>query len=115
MMPSIFGENLFDDFFGRDFNLFPVLAGHDLMTGPNMLLMDEPSMGLSPLLVKEIFSIIEELHKSGITILLVEQNAKMALAVSDRAYVLETGTISMEGPAAALAADDRVRKAYLGA
>lgn len=90
-------------------------TGRALMTGPNMLLMDEPSMGLSPLLVKEIFSIIEELHKSGITILLVEQNAKMALAVSDRAYVLETGTISMEGPAAALAADDRVRKAYLGA
>ena len=77
--------------------------------------MDEPSMGLSPLLVKEIFSIIQELHKSGITILLVEQNAKMALAVSDRAYVLETGTISMEGPSAELAADDRVRKAYLGA
>lgn len=90
-------------------------TGRALMTGPNMLLMDEPSMGLSPLLVKEIFSIIEELHKSGITILLVEQNAKMALAISDRAYVLETGTISMEGPAAALAADDRVRKAYLGA
>ena len=79
-------------------------TGRALMTGPNMLLMDEPSMGLSPLLVKEIFSIIEELHKSGITILLVEQNAKMALAVSDRAYVLETGTISMEGPAAALEA-----------
>ena len=90
-------------------------TGRALMTGPNMLLMDEPSMGLSPLLVKEIFSIIEELHKSGITILLVEQNAKMALAISDRAYVLETGTISMECPAAALAADDRVRKAYLGA
>ena len=90
-------------------------TGRALMTGPKMLLMDEPSMGLSPLLVKEIFSIIEELHKSDITILLVEQNAKMALAVSDRAYVLETGTISMEGPAATLAADDRVRKAYLGA
>ena len=86
-----------------------------LMTDPKIVLMDEPSMGLSPLLVKEIFSIIQELHKSGITILLVEQNAKMAMAVSDRAYVLETGTISMEGPAAELAADDRVRKAYLGA
>lgn len=90
-------------------------TGRALMTDPKIVLMDEPSMGLSPLLVKEIFSIIRELHKSGITILLVEQNAKMALAVSDRAYVLETGTISMEGPAAELAADDRVRKAYLGA
>ena len=86
-----------------------------LMTDPRIVLMDEPSMGLSPLLVKEIFSIIQQLHESGITILLVEQNAKMALAVSDRAYVLETGTISMEGPAAELAADDRVRRAYLGA
>ena len=89
--------------------------GRALMTDPKIVLMDEPSMGLSPILVKEIFAIIEELHKSGITILLVEQNAKMALAVSDRAYVLETGVISMEGPAAQLAADDRVRKAYLGA
>ena len=68
-------------------------TGRALMTDPKIVLMDEPSMGLSPLLVKEIFSIIQELHKSGITILLVEQNAKMALAVSDRAYVLETGTI----------------------
>ena len=90
-------------------------TGRALMTDHKIVLMDEPSMGLSPLLVKEIFSIIQELHKSGITILLVEQNAKMALAVSDRAYVLETRTISMEGPAAELAADDRVRKAYLGA
>ena len=90
-------------------------TGRALMTDPKIVLMDEPSMGLSPLLVKEIFAIIEELHKSGITILLVEQNAKMALAVSDRAYVLETGNISMEGRAADLAADDRVRKAYLGA
>ena len=90
-------------------------TGRALMTDPKIVLMDEPSMGLSPLLVKEIFAIIQELHESGITILLVEQNAKMALAVSDRAYVLETGTISMEGPAAELAADDRVRKAYLGA
>ena len=90
-------------------------TGRALMTDPRIVLMDEPSMGLSPLLVKEIFSIIQQLHESGITILLVEQNAKMALAVSDRAYVLETGTISMEGPAAEQAADDRVRKAYLGA
>ena len=90
-------------------------TGRALMTDPKIVLMDEPSMGLSPLLVKEIFSIIEELHKSGITILLVEQNAKMALAVADRAYVLETGSISMSGKAAELAEDDRVRKAYLGA
>ena len=85
------------------------------MTDPRIVLMDEPSMGLSPILVKEIFSIIQSLHESGITILLVEQNAKMALAVSDRAYVLETGTIVMEGKASALAEDDRVRRAYLGA
>ncbi|MCI7137202.1 MAG: ABC transporter ATP-binding protein [Candidatus Limivicinus sp.] len=90
-------------------------TGRALMTNPKIVLMDEPSMGLSPLLVKEIFSIIQELHESGITILLVEQNAKMALAVSDRAYVLETGCISMSGKASALAEDDRVRKAYLGA
>ena len=90
-------------------------TGRALMTNPRIVLMDEPSMGLSPLLVKEIFAIIEELHKSGITILLVEQDAKMTLAVSDRAYVLETGTISMEGAASELAEDDRVRKAYLGA
>lgn len=90
-------------------------TGRALMTDPKIVLMDEPSMGLSPILVKEIFSIIQTLHKSGITILLVEQNAKMALAVSDRAYVLETGTIAMEGSASTLASDDRVRKAYLGA
>ena len=89
--------------------------GRALMSNPKLLMLDEPSMGLSPLLVKEIFAMIQELHKSGITILLVEQNAKMALAVSDRAYVLETGTISMEGAASDLAEDDRVRKAYLGA
>ena len=90
-------------------------TGRALMTDPSILRMDEPSMGLSPLLVKEIFSSIQTLHDSGITILLVEQNAKMALVVSDRAYVLETGKISMSGPASELANDDRVRKAYLGA
>ena len=89
--------------------------GRALMTDPRIVLMDEPSMGLSPLLVKEIFSIIQQLHDSGITILLVEQNAKMALAISDRAYVLETGCIAMSGKASELAEDDRVRKAYLGA
>ena len=90
-------------------------TGRALMTDPKILLMDEPSMGLSPILVNEIFTIIEQLHNSGITILLVEQNAKKALAVADRAYVLETGKISMSGSAKELAEDDRVRKAYLGA
>ena len=90
-------------------------TGRALMTDPKILLMDEPSMGLSPILVNEIFTIIEQLHNSGITILLVEQNAKKALAVADRAYVLETGKISMQGSAKELAEDDRVRKAYLGA
>jgi branched-chain amino acid transport system ATP-binding protein len=90
-------------------------TGRALMTNPTMLLMDEPSMGLSPILVGEIFSIITQLHKAGITILLVEQNAKMALGVADRAYVLETGIIKMSGPADELANDERIKKAYLGA
>ena len=85
------------------------------MTNPKIMRMDEPSMGLSPILVNEIFSIIEQLHASGITILLVEQNAKKALAVADRAYVLETGKLSMSGPASKLAEDDRLRQAYSGA
>ncbi len=90
-------------------------TGRALMANPKILLMDEPSMGLSPILVKEIFRIIQTLHERGITILLVEQNAKVALSVSSRAYVLETGTIAMSGSAAELLEDDRVRKAYLGA
>ena len=90
-------------------------TGRALMTNPKILLMDEPSMGLSPLLVSEIFNIIKELHKDGITILLVEQNAKMALSVADRAYVLENGKISMSGEAKELLNDSRVKKAYLGA
>ena len=89
--------------------------GRALMTEPKMLLLDEPSMGLSPILVKEIFSIIKSLHANGITVLLVEQNAKMALSISDRAYVLETGVISMSGKAFDLLHDDKVRRAYLGA
>lgn len=89
-------------------------TGRALMTNPKMVLMDEPSMGLSPILVGEIFSIITELHESGITILLVEQNAKMALSVADRAYVLENGVISMSGNASELVRDERVKKAYLG-
>ena len=84
------------------------------MSKPKIILMDEPSMGLSPLLVKEIFNIIEYCHSIGITILLVEQNAKMALSIADRAYVLETGRISMEGDAKELLENDKVRKAYLG-
>lgn len=88
--------------------------GRALMSNPKVILMDEPSMGLSPLLVKEVFSIIEYCHKSGITILLVEQNAKMALSIADRAYVLETGKISMSGNAKELLEDEAVKKAYLG-
>lgn len=90
-------------------------TGRALMSNPKIVLMDEPSMGLSPLLVKEIFHIIKTLHQNGITVLLVEQNAKMALAVSDRAYVLETGRISMSGKASELLANDNIKKAYLGA
>ena len=89
-------------------------VGRALMAKPKMILMDEPSMGLSPLLVQEIFDIIQEVNKAGITVLLVEQNAKMALSISDRAYVLETGTIRISGDAASLLDDPRVKKAYLG-
>lgn len=89
-------------------------VGRALMAKPKMILMDEPSMGLSPLLVKEIFDIIKVVNKQGITILLVEQNARMALAISNRAYVLETGKITIEGDARQLLADPRVKKAYLG-
>lgn len=90
-------------------------TGRAMMTGAKMILMDEPSMGLSPLLVKDIFHIIEDLNDQGKTILLVEQNAKMALSIADRAYVLETGKIVMQGDAHDLLEDDKVRKAYLGA
>ena len=92
-----------------------VAMGRALMSHPNTILMDEPSMGLSPKLVKEIFAIIRKLHAEGITVLLVEQNAKMALSIADRAYVLETGSITMEGDAKDLLHDEKVRKAYLGA
>ena len=88
--------------------------GRALMSKPRMLLLDEPSMGLSPLLVKEIFRIIREVNKSGVTVLLVEQNAKMALDIANRAYVLETGLVKMEGNADDLANNIVVRKAYLG-
>ncbi len=88
--------------------------GRALMAKPKLLMLDEPSMGLAPLLVEQIFEIIGRLHKAGTTILLVEQNAQMALSIADRAYVLETGRIVMEGRAAALLEDDKVRSAYLG-
>ena len=89
-------------------------VGRALMGKPKMILMDEPSMGLSPLLVKEIFKIIRDVNRQGVTVLLVEQNAKMALDIANRAYVLETGTIKMEGDAHELANNIEVRKAYLG-
>ncbi|WP_303132676.1 ABC transporter ATP-binding protein [uncultured Olsenella sp.] len=88
--------------------------GRALMSRPDLLMLDEPSMGLAPILVDEIFSIIKELNKLGTTILLVEQNASMALSIADRGYVLETGTISKTGTGAALLHDDDVKRAYLG-
>ncbi len=120
--------------FERVFRLFPRLAervdqvagtlsggeqqmlaiGRGLVQRPDLLLLDEPSMGLSPLLVSEIFRMIAEINKAGTTILLVEQNASMALAVADRAYVLETGEIVLEGKASDLREDPKVRAAYLG-
>lgn len=90
-------------------------VGRALMSDPKIILMDEPSMGLSPLLVQEIFDIIKEVNAQGITILLVEQNAKMALKVANRAYVLETGKIKLSGDAKELLNNDEVKKAYLGA
>ncbi len=90
-------------------------VGRALMGSPSIILMDEPSMGLSPLLVKEIFHIIKEVHEQGITVLLVEQNAKMALAIADRAYVLETGKITLSGTGRELLNNEKVKKAYLGA
>ena len=88
--------------------------GRALMSHPKLLMLDEPSMGLAPILVEQIFDIIRELHKAGTTILLVEQNAQMALSVADRAYVMETGKITLSGTGAELAASDEVKKAYLG-
>ena len=88
--------------------------GRALMSNASMLMLDEPSMGLSPLLVQEIFDIIRDIHKEGMTILLVEQNAQMALSVADRAYVRETGRVVMDGTGAELLTNERVRNAYLG-
>ena len=88
--------------------------GRALMSSPKLLMLDEPSMGLAPLLVEQIFDIIKTLHAAGTTILLVEQNAGMALEIADRAYVLETGRISLSGTGAALADSEDIKKAYLG-
>ena len=88
--------------------------GRALMSRPRLLLLDEPSMGLAPLLIREIFSIIQDINKAGTTVLLVEQNENMALSIANRAYVLETGRITLSGDAKELAASEEVRKAYLG-
>ncbi|NOY44585.1 MAG: ABC transporter ATP-binding protein [Deltaproteobacteria bacterium] len=116
------------------YELFPVLAerrrqqggtlsggeqqmlaiGRALMGRPRLLLLDEPSLGLAPIVVEKIFGIIQQINRDGTTILLVEQNANLALGVSDRAYVLETGRVTLSGPSRELAHDERVRKAYLG-
>jgi branched-chain amino acid transport system ATP-binding protein len=116
------------------YELFPVLAerrsqqggtlsggeqqmlaiGRALMSAPRLLLLDEPSLGLAPIIVSKIFKIIKDINQRGVTVLLVEQNAKVALNLADRAYVLETGRITLEGPAKELLENEKVRKAYLG-
>ncbi len=88
--------------------------GRALMSNPKILLLDEPSMGLSPILVSEIFDIIKSINESGVTVLLVEQNAKKALSIADRAYALETGNVVVSGKASDLINDDKIKKAYLG-
>lgn len=88
--------------------------GRAMMSHPKLLMLDEPSMGLSPLLVDQVFDIIKGFHKQGVTVLLVEQNAKKALSIADRAYVLETGSITLEGKASELLDNDDIKKAYLG-
>ena len=88
--------------------------GRALMSSPDMLMLDEPSLGLSPILTETIFQLIEEIKRQGVTILLIEQNAFGALSIADYAYVLETGRITLSGPAADLSASEAVRKAYLG-
>jgi branched-chain amino acid transport system ATP-binding protein len=118
----------------RVFELFPVLAertrqqaaslsggqqqmlaiGRALMSDPKMLLLDEPSLGLAPLVTRQLFDTLRQLHEAGVSILLVEQNARMALELADRAYVMERGSVAIEGPAAEMLEDERVRTAYLG-
>ena len=88
--------------------------GRALMSRPKLMMLDEPSMGLSPILVEFVFEIIRDLHRKGVTILLVEQNAQMALSVADRAYVLETGAVTLSGTGKQLAESEEVKKAYLG-
>src|SRR5205807_7711910 len=127
------GESLDEDF-ERVFSLFPrlherrdqhagtmsggeqqmVAMGRALMSRPRLLLMDEPSMGLSPALVQQNFRIIKEVHQSGVSVLMVEQNATMALSIADRGYVLSTGQIVLEGPASELLASEDLKRAYLG-
>ncbi|WP_295757696.1 ABC transporter ATP-binding protein [uncultured Oscillibacter sp.] len=89
-------------------------VGRALMSRPKLMMLDEPSLGLAPLVVQDIFSIIREINKQGVTVLLIEQNANMALKIADLAYVLETGNITMSGTGAELLADEKVREAYLG-
>ena len=91
-----------------------LVMGRALMSNPKLLMLDEPSMGLAPILIEQIFQIVEDLHKAGTTVLLVEQNAQMALSIATRGYVLETGKITMTGSGQELLHDDNVRKAYLG-
>ena len=88
--------------------------GRALMSKPRLLLLDEPSMGLAPIFIKEIFNIIQEIQQQGTTVLLIEQNAKMALSIADRGYVIETGKIVLQGTGAELLASEEVKKAYLG-
>ncbi|HLQ40321.1 MAG TPA: ABC transporter ATP-binding protein [Tetragenococcus sp.] len=124
----------YQETFKQIFDRFPILAerknqdastlsggeqqmlamGRALMSRPKLLLMDEPSMGLAPIFIKEIFSIIEEINKQGTTILLIEQNAQMALSIANRGYVLESGEIALEGTGKQLAESEEVKKAYLG-
>ena len=89
-------------------------VGRALMADPKLIMMDEPSLGLAPLVVKEIFSIIRKVNEAGVTVLLIEQNANVALKTANRGYVLETGTVSMTGPGRALLEDEQIRVAYLG-
>ncbi|HJV36167.1 ABC transporter ATP-binding protein [Geomonas sp.] len=127
-------KKMMQDGIERAFQLFPRLAerrkqlaktlsggeqqmlamGRALMTNPRLLLLDEPSMGLAPMLVEKIFEVVIEINKSGTTVMLVEQNAHMALSIANRAYVLETGEVVLQGDAKELAANPEVRKAYLG-
>jgi len=88
--------------------------GRALMSKPRLLLLDEPSMGLAPIFIQEIFNIIKEINKQGTTVLLIEQNAKMALSIADRGYVLETGEVVLSGPGKELLESEEVKKAYLG-